>query len=71
MHFICTDSSILMMGGKGTNRLNGRRIKKFPAVDDLSKTEAEMPEYMRLQKFTPEKIAELQKKLADWKKTHK
>jgi hypothetical protein len=59
------------MGGKGSNRLNSSRIKRLPAVDDLSKTEAEMPEYMRLQKFTPEKIAELQKKLADWKAKHK
>lgn len=59
------------MGGKGSNRLNGPRIKRLPIVDDLSKTEAEMPEYMKLQKFSPEKIEELQKKLADWKAKHK
>jgi hypothetical protein len=37
-------------------------------VDDASKTESETPEYMKRQKLPPEKIAEIQKKLADWKK---
>lgn len=57
------------MPGKGSNRLNGRRIKRYPAIEDLSKTEAEkMPEYMLKQRFTPEEIIELKKKLDAWKK---
>lgn len=58
------------MPSKGRDRLNGKRIKRLPMKADASKTEAETPEYMRKQKFSEEKIAALQKKLADWEKKH-
>ena len=54
-------------GCKGSPRLDQKRIKRFPQWQDLSKTEVEMPEYMKKQRLPPETIAELERKLEEWK----
>lgn len=58
------------MAGKGSNRLNGKRIIDLPVRRDASKSEVETPEYMRAQRLPEKKIKELQEKLAKWKKDH-
>jgi len=69
MAFIYTDSYICTIGMKGS-RLNSSRIKRFPLVDDASKTESETIEHMKNQRFSDEQIKILQKKLDDWKQEH-
>lgn len=53
------------LNGKGSSRLGSKRIIR--ANRGASKTEAETPEFMKGQKFSDEKIKELQKKLEAWK----
>lgn len=53
------------------NIFSSKRILRNRSTNGVSKKEAETPEYMRRQKFSEEKIKELQKKLDGWKREHK
>lgn len=56
---------------KGSNRLNGPRIKRLPLVEDASKKQCESIQHMKNQRLSDEEIAILTKRLNHWKKTHR